>query len=147
VDVLTESQRHRCMAAIRSRDTKPEIRVRSLLRTLGYRYRLHVSGLPGKPDIILCGQQFALFVHGCFWHSHRCPYGRVSPTTNAAFWQKKRRDTVKRDRRNLYALRRQGWTAIVIWECWTRSPDKLSKYLISLLKGLRQNREYQAPSA
>jgi DNA mismatch endonuclease (patch repair protein) len=124
-DVHTREQRSRNMAAIRSRDTKPEIRVRSLLHSLGYRFRLHRRDLPGKPDIVLAKHSTVVFVHGCFWHCHKCRHGSVAPKTRAEFWRKKRGDTVLRDRRNTRALAAQGWKVVKIWECQTRDMEKL----------------------
>ncbi len=124
-DVLTRQQRSRCMAAIRSKHTKPEVAVRALLRGLGVRYSLHRKTLPGKPDIVIPKARKAILVHGCFWHMHRCRYGRVVPATNAAFWRKKRLGNVKRDREAIGRLRKAGWDVLVLWECWTRTPEKV----------------------
>jgi DNA mismatch endonuclease (patch repair protein) len=115
------------MAAIRGRDTTPELRVRRALHALGYRYRLQGSDLPGKPDLVLPRHRAVIFVHGCFWHMHRCPYGRPKPATNAGFWEEKRTGNVERDARNRAALKRSGWRVFVIWECETRSFDSLQK--------------------
>lgn len=129
MDVLTAEQRQRCMAAIRSKDTKPEVKVRRLIHAMGYRFRLHQRDLPGSPDIVLPRHHKAIFVHGCFWHMHRCRYGRVRPVTNKEFWEKKRQGNVDRDRRNVRALRRMGWKVLVVWECWTRDITKLERRL------------------
>jgi DNA mismatch endonuclease, patch repair protein len=133
MDVLTPEQRSACMAAIRSKDTKPEMLVRRIVRRLGFRYRLHIKDLPGKPDLVFTGMRKVIFVHGCFWHIHRCRYGRVTPKTNAAFWKKKRMGNASRDRRNLIGLRQAGWRTLVLWECWVKKPDvilsKLSRFL------------------
>src|SRR5687768_9553296 len=96
-DVLTKAQRSRNMAAIRGRDTGPEMRVRRLLHRLGYRYALHSKALPGKPDLVFRSRKKAIFVHGCYWHMHRCKYGRVVPATRTEFWQAKRKGNVNRD--------------------------------------------------
>ena len=124
-DVLTAEQRSRCMAAIRGKDTKPELIVRSLLRGLRVKHATHMRTLPGSPDIVLPRPMIAIFVNGCFWHMHSCRYGRVVAKTNSAFWKKKRSDTVCRDRRARAALRRQGWTVLTVWECQTRQVSKL----------------------
>ena len=133
-DVLTPQQRSRCMAAIRSKHTKPELAVRELLRRLRVRYSLHRKTLPGKPDVIIPKARKAILVHGCFWHMHRCRYGKVVPATNAAFWQKKRRGNVARDRQKLLELRRAGWGVLVVWECWTRTPERLASRVASFLR-------------
>ena len=128
-DVHTPEQRSRNMAAVRSRNTKPELRVRSVLHAMGFRYRLHRSDLPGKPDLVLPRYNTVVFVHGCFWHCHTCRYGRPKPATNAQFWEDKRRGNVLRDKRNRQALRRAGWSILTVWECETRDPEKLRERL------------------
>ena len=132
-DVHNPEQRSFNMSRIRSRDTKPELIVRSIVHQMGYRFRLHCKDLAGKPDLVFPGKQKIIFVHGCFWHLHRCRYGRVAPKTNAEFWQAKREDTVERDRRNRRILRADGWDVMTVWECWTRAPEqrlipRLSKF-------------------
>src|SRR5260370_21467858 len=97
------------MAAIHGKHTKPELLVRALLRRIGLRYSLHRKSLPGKPDIVLTKRKTAIFVHGCFWHMHRCRYGKVFPAHHREFWQNKRFGTVQRDKRNLHELRSAGW--------------------------------------
>jgi DNA mismatch endonuclease, patch repair protein len=131
-DVLTPEQRHRNMSRIRSGDTRPELAVRSMVHRLGYRFRLHVPDLPGRPDLVLPRHSKVIFVHGCYWHMHRCRYGSVVPKTNRVFWQRKRKGNVQRDRRQIAVLRRRGWKVLVIWECWTRKRDlenRLLKFL------------------
>ena len=121
MDVHTRQQRSRNMAAIRSANTKPEVRVRSALHALGFRFRLHRKDLPGRPDIVLPKYSTVIFVHGCFWHCHRCRYGSVVPATHAEFWAAKRQGNVARDRRNARALHRLGWRVLVVWECEVRN--------------------------
>lgn len=104
------------MSRIRSRDTKPEMLVRRFLHGLGFRYRLHVRELPGRPDLVLPKYRTAIFVEGCFWHGHSCQRGRV-PGTNPAFWEAKVASNQARDARNRRALARQGWRVIRVWEC------------------------------
>lgn len=134
-DVLTREQRSFCMSRIRGAHTRPEMIVRSLVHRMGFRYRLHRSDLPGKPDLVLPAHSKVIFVHGCFWHMHRCRYGRVTPATNAEFWQAKRGSNVERDRRNVAALRKQGWSVKVIWECQARSGERLEQRLREFLEG------------
>jgi DNA mismatch endonuclease (patch repair protein) len=133
MDVLTPKQRSRCMSAIKSKHTKPEVLVRTILRRMGYQYRLHMGKLPGRPDIVIPSQKLAIFVHGCFWHCHRCRYGKVIPATNAEFWRKKRLGNVERDRNNLLALRRSGWRVVTVWECWTKNNAVLMRRLAASL--------------
>lgn len=138
-DVLTPEQRSRNMAAIRGRNTTPELRVRRALHVLGYRYRLHRKDLPGKPDLVLPKYRAAIFIHGCFWHMHDCPLGHPRPATNAAFWEEKRGGNVERDRRNAERLLENGWTVFTVWECETRSAEKLSRAIGLLDEQLRSS--------
>jgi len=134
-DVHTPEQRSRNMSAIRGKDTKPEHTVRSIAHALGYRFRLHRRDLPGKPDLVFPGRRVVMLVHGCFWHMHDCPYGRVKPVTNAAFWADKRAGNVSRDERNIAALEAAGWKVLVIWECETRDRQALGRKLRRFLGG------------
>lgn len=133
MDVHSSEQRSRNMAAIRSKDTKPEKIVRSIAHGLGYRFRLHRKDLPGKPDLVFPRLKKAIEVRGCYWHMHDCPYGRVVPKANAEFWQAKRTGNVERDARNEAALAALGWKVLIVWECETRNParvrDLLAKFL------------------
>ena len=119
-DVLTPEQRRRCMSAIRGKDTKPELVVRRMAHALGYRFRLHRKDLPGTPDLVFPRLAKVIFVHGCFWHLHRCPYGRVVAKTNPEFWRRKREGNAQRDRRTRRKLHELGWKVLVIWECQTK---------------------------
>ncbi len=132
-DVLTTEQRSFNMSRIRNRDTRPEMIVRSIVHRLGYRYRLHKKDLPGKPDLVLVRHKKIVDVHGCFFHMHKCRYGSVVPATNAGFWKKKRLSNVERDRRNLKALRRDGWRVMIVWECETRNLPVLAKRIEKFL--------------
>jgi DNA mismatch endonuclease (patch repair protein) len=116
-DVLTPEQRYRCMSAILAKDTRPELTVRRIIHSLGYRYRLHNSTLPGKPDLVFPGRRKVIFVHGCFWHRHSCRKGRSVPSTRQAFWAKKLQDNQTRGQRQVRDLRRLGWGAFVVWQC------------------------------
>ena len=129
MDVHNPEQRSRNMAAIRSKNTKPEMIVRRLLCEMGLRYRLHRTDLPGKPDIVMPGRNVAIFVHGCFFHMHKCRYGRVVPKTNAEFWQTKRSSNAARDKRNSRQLRKLGWHVVTVWECEARNQCKLKNKL------------------
>jgi DNA mismatch endonuclease (patch repair protein) len=134
VDVHTPEQRSRNMAAIRGKNTKPEICVRRLLHSSGYRFRLHRNDLPGKPDIVLPKHKVVIFVHGCFWHCHDCRYGAVKPATRSEFWTAKLQSNVDRDRRNEAALKALGWRVKVVWECETKNPEKVERRLIRFLE-------------
>lgn len=119
-DVHSAAQRSYNMSRIRGKDTKPELIVRSLVHQMGFRFRLHRKDLPGKPDLVLPKYQKVIFVHGCFWHLHRCRYGKVTPKTNSEFWQNKRQGNVDRDRRQRLKLKKSGWSVLTVWECWTK---------------------------
>lgn len=117
MDKLTSSQRHLCMSHIHSRDTKPELKVRKWLWNHGYRYRLNVKGVPGKPDIVMRHYRTAIFVNGCFWHGHENCDKFKMPKTNIEFWENKIKRNQERDRQNYQVLHDNGWQVIVIWEC------------------------------
>ncbi|MBX3589458.1 MAG: DNA mismatch endonuclease Vsr [Burkholderiaceae bacterium] len=115
-DRVTPEKRSRMMAAVHGANTAPELYVRGQLFAAGFRFRLHVGGLPGRPDIVLPRYRTAVFVHGCFWHGHSCGRGK-RPATNAAFWNTKLDANIRRDRRIRAALKTAGWRSIVIWQC------------------------------
>jgi DNA mismatch endonuclease (patch repair protein) len=127
------------MAAIRGKDTKPEIQVRSVLHALGYRFRLHRKDLPGKPDIVLPKFRVAVFVHGCFWHSHNCRYGRVVPATRSEFWSAKRAGTVERDEKKKRALEELGWRVLTLWECEMKDREALAEVLRNFLRTAQES--------
>ncbi|MCX5677415.1 MAG: very short patch repair endonuclease [Planctomycetota bacterium] len=126
--------RSRNMAAIRSRDTRPERIVRSLVHRLGYRFRLHVRDLEGRPDLVLPRHRLAIFVNGCFWHAHRCRCGRRCPKTNSSYWRAKRLRNLARDQQVRKKLRRQGWVVLTVWECQTKDLHRLEQRLRKFLK-------------
>ena len=134
MDRITPQQRSKTMAAIRSKDTSPEILVRRLVFSLGYRYRLHVGSLPGSPDIVLASSKKVILVHGCFWHRHNCTLGIKMPKSRLDYWQPKLAKNKSRDAKNRQRLRRLGWNILVIWECQTRDIKKLSTRLTKFLK-------------
>jgi DNA mismatch endonuclease (patch repair protein) len=118
MDRLTPERRSLLMSRIRSKDTQPELVVRRMVHAMGYRYTLHGSKLPGRPDLVFPSRKKVVFVHGCFWHGHQCPRG-FKPKSNAAIWEAKISGNRSRDRRTLLALRKLGWRSMVIWECAT----------------------------
>ncbi len=126
------------MSQVRGRDTQPEMRVRRLLHAAGLRYRLHGKGLPGKPDLVFAGLGAVVFVHGCFWHMHKCKWGKPVPASNKTFWAEKRHGNVARDKRNRAALRAAGWRVFEVWECETRDAARLEVRIAKLIKALRQ---------
>lgn len=117
------------MRAVKSRDTKPEKKVRALLRTIAPGYRLHRKDVAGNPDVAWIGRKRALFVHGCFWHGHDCPRGARMPRANVDYWRAKIARNKARDEANLQTLAQQGWRALVVWECELKDEAALSKKL------------------
>ena len=114
---LTSAERSRVMSRVRAVDTKPEMAIRRLLHHMGYRYRLHVSALPGHPDIVFPARKRIVLVHGCFWHRHRCQNGRRLPQSRRRFWRCKLDGNKVRNRKNILKLRRMGYAVRIIWEC------------------------------
>jgi len=128
-DKIDPARRSANMARIRGKDTAPELRVRSALHKLGFRFRLHRSDLPGTPDIVLPKYRTVILVHGCFWHRHPgCKYAYM-PKSRVQFWQKKFADNVQRDQRALGNLDDAGWRTMVVWECETKDPAELEGLL------------------
>jgi DNA mismatch endonuclease (patch repair protein) len=126
-DTINSERRSWNMSRIRSRDTKPEMSVRRLLHGLGYRYRLHRSDLPGKPDLTFGPKRKVIFVHGCFWHQHpdpECKIARV-PKSRPDYWQQKLSRNMTRDLTTMAALSAMDWKALVVWECQTTDLEKL----------------------
>lgn len=131
-DPLTASARSALMARVRQRDTEPEIVVRSILHRMGLRFT--VSGplnrtLPSRPDIVLPRWRIVILVHGCFWHRHAGCRLATTPTNRSDFWQQKFSANMRRDRRQQRRLRQAGWIPLVVWECQTRTPEKVEKKL------------------
>lgn len=116
MDRISKEVRSRVMASIRGKDTKPEMALRLALHSLGFRYRVHVGGLPGSPDIVLSRYKAVIFVNGCFWHLHGCGYARV-PKERVVFWESKFRRNKARDASNVEALLAAGWRVLIVWEC------------------------------
>ncbi|MBW8829751.1 MAG: DNA mismatch endonuclease Vsr [Burkholderiales bacterium] len=132
LDTIDPDRRSALMSRIRSKDTQPEIAVRSLLHRMGYRFRLHRKDLPGRPDIVLPRHRKAILVHGCFWHGHECPLGS-KPKSNQEYWGAKITVNRARDERNLLRLRDLGWSVLVLWECDIRRSIGLQEVLAAFL--------------
>lgn len=153
-DVMTPEQRSRCMAAIKGKDTKPEMIVRKYLFSRGLRFRVQVRKLPGKPDIVLPKYRAVIFVNGCFWHGHEgCKYYRL-PKSNIEFWENKIKNNKDRDARNEEQLTALGWRVIRVWECDIRKVAGREEYLQGLYDAITKpqpqgyNTEYEtAPLA
>lgn len=122
VDIVDEQTRSRMMSGIRSKNTKPELLVRRLLHKRGFRYRLHVPGIPGKPDLVFPKYNAVIFIHGCFWHGHRCRLFRL-PGTRTEFWREKIAGNRRRDKNKNKTLADSGWRIATVWECALRGSD------------------------
>lgn len=133
MDHVNRKKRSLIMAAVHSEDTGPEMAVRRLVHRLGFRYRLHVRALPGKPDLVFPSRRKIVFVHGCFWHRHgRCQYA-TSPKTRKAFWLAKFTANVERDRRAKRELKRMGWAVLTVWQCELKKLERLTGRLNEFL--------------
>ena len=124
------------MRRVRSLNTSPELAVRQLLHSCGYRFRLHVRNLPGKPDIVLPKHRIVVLVHGCFWHRHKNCKNATVPESNAAYWQNKFSKNVLRDRRIRRELRRLGWRVITVWECQVKRPSFFLRKIEKVASGI-----------
>jgi DNA mismatch endonuclease (patch repair protein) len=125
-DVFTKEKRSEVMRAVKSRDTRPEITLRKKLFALGLRYRLNVKALPGKPDLVFPKHRTVVFVHGCFWHGHKCKRGARAPKQNADYWREKIARNKARDKKNAAELKKLGWRVVTVWECEIRDLDASS---------------------
>lgn len=134
MDIFSPEKRSQVMSRIRSKDTKPEKIIRSILHKLGFRFRINRKDLPGKPDIVLPKYKTVIFVHGCFWHRHEgCKYA-YTPKSNADFWNKKFSLNLQRDKDIQNKLGKRGWKILTIWECEIKEIKKTPELLDSLLK-------------
>jgi DNA mismatch endonuclease (patch repair protein) len=124
--------RSRMMAAVRSKNTAPEMTVRQLVHSMGYRFRLHRSDLPGKPDLVFPGRGKVIFVHGCFWHQHGCRFSHV-PKSNRPYWVPKLERNQARDAEHLKVLRAGGWKCLVLWECQLNEMRRIRRRLLKFL--------------
>jgi DNA mismatch endonuclease, patch repair protein len=132
-DHVDRAKRSLIMSAVHSKDTKPEMAVRKIVYALGYRYRLHDKGLPGKPDLVFTSLHKAIFVHGCLWHRHsRCRYA-TTPKTHTSFWETKFNSNVARDRRSRHEMKQMGWSVLTVWQCELKNAEKLTERLNEFL--------------
>ncbi len=122
-DIVDKDTRSRMMSGIKSKNTKPEILIRSLLHKDGFRFRIHVNELPGKPDLVFKKYNAVIFIHGCFWHKHDCKYFKW-PKSRNEFWNDKLNKNSENDKKNLKKLLNSGWRVCVIWECSIREAKK-----------------------
>ena len=133
MDNLSRLERSQQMSLVRSKHTKPELFVRRLVHGLGYRYRLHQADLPGRPDLVFRSRRKVVFVHGCFWHGHKCRLGRM-PKSRLDYWNPKIAGNRQRDIRTLRRLRRMDWKALVLWECQLHNRDALANTIQTFLE-------------
>ena len=120
------------MASVGTKDTSAEMAVRRMLHGMGYRYALHRSDLPGKPDLVFPSRRKVIFVHGCFWHGHRCRYGRL-PKSRQEYWQPKIEANKRRDKMQRRKMTRHGWDVLVVWQCQLKKLDRLREKIDSFL--------------
>lgn len=139
MDTVTPEKRSEIMRRIRGKNTRPEMIVRRATHHLGFRYRLHRKDLPGSPDLVFPSRKKVIFVHGCFWHDHRCRAGR-HPKTRPKYWAMRFEKNRKRDARQVRALRRAGWKALTVWECQLTDVSALSKRIRSFLGNRTRSR-------
>jgi DNA mismatch endonuclease (patch repair protein) len=141
---VSRIERSQQMALVRSKNTKPEMLVRRLVHGMGYRYRLHQADLPGRPDLVFRSQRKVVFIHGCFWHGHKCKLGRM-PKSRLEYWKPKIKGNKERDARTLRRLRSMRWRALVLWECQLKDLDAVSRLISDKICGqpeLRRPRCY-----
>ncbi len=134
MDIVDKKKRSEIMSRVKSSHTMPEIRVRKILHSLGYRFRLHRKDLPGTPDIVLPTYDSVIFVNGCFWHRHPDCRDASTPRTRTHFWKKKFAENVTRDREKTATLRSLGWKVLIVWECELRNEKTLLKTLRRFLR-------------
>ncbi len=138
VDIYTKDKRSAIMSKISGQGTKPEVLVRKHLFANGFRYRKNDKRYPGKPDIVLPKYKTIILVHGCFWHGHSCPAGKL-PETNKAFWKEKIHSNSERDNRNKTKLKKLGWHVIVIWQCKINTQRKQNMTFQKLTRQIMKN--------
>ena len=131
--MTVDPERSRIMRAVKSRDTAPEMTVRRLVYSMGYRYRLHRKDLPGKPDLAFKSRRKVIFIHGCFWHGHDCKRGARVPKNNREYWETKIARNRERDRQHDEDLKREGWRVFVVWECQISEPEAVAERIKSFL--------------
>ena len=137
-DIFSKQKRSEIMSKISGKETKPEILARKFLFANGFRFRKNDKRYPGKPDIVLPKYKTVIFVHGCFWHGHNCPAGKL-PETRKEFWEAKINGNIERDKRKKSELEKQGWQVITIWECELKNKKTQERTLKRLIDTLHNN--------
>lgn len=134
-DTLSPKERSKRMSLIRGKDSSPELKLRRLVHGMGFRYRLHVKDLPGKPDLVFPSRRAVIFMHGCFWHRHPgCKLARM-PKSKLDFWRPKLEGNRERDLQNQEMLKKSGWRVLVIWECEMANIENVSNKVQEFLQG------------
>lgn len=133
MDSLDTKSRSRLMGKVRSKNTATEIKVRKLVYSLGYRYRVNVSGIAGTPDIVFRKKRKVIFIHGCFWHRHECFNGQRTPKSRVDFWENKFAANIERDKRTCAELTNEGWEYLIVWECELKNENTLKSKLLAFL--------------
>jgi DNA mismatch endonuclease (patch repair protein) len=133
MDHLTPNERSRLMARVHASNTTPELAVRSMVHHMGFRFRLNVPQLPGRPDLVFPSLRKIVFIHGCFWHGHTCRAGQNRPASNKDYWTAKLERNMSRDRLNVRRLRQAGWSVMTIWECQLRDAERIRAKLLRFL--------------
>ncbi len=142
VDIVSSEKRSEMMSGIRSKNTQPEIIIRKAIHKEGFRFRLHSSGLPGKPDLVFPKYNAIIFIHGCFWHGHSCSLFKW-PSSRSDFWRNKINSNRKKDKESLKKLLDEGWRVMIVWECTIKgrgriSLDKVISGAVKFLNGSRR---------
>jgi len=127
MDNLTKKQRHLCMSRVRSKNTKPEITVKKILRGFKQRYRAHIYKLPGNPDVVIPKKRLIIFINGCFWHQHKGCKRKAMPKINLRYWKTKLKNNIQRQRNDIKVLRKDGWRVAIVWECEAKNSIKLAR--------------------
>ena len=140
-DIVDKLTRSKMMSNIKSTNTKPEILIRKSLFSKGFRYRINVKHLPGKPDMVFRKYSAVIFINGCFWHQHTCAKSKL-PETNKMFWEKKLSDNIARDKRNIDELLNLGWRVCIIWECAIKKTQMLAKIIQVIIDFLNSDNNY-----
>lgn len=136
MDKFSKKKRSEIMSLVKGKNTKPELLVRKICFGLGFRYRLHGSNLPGKPDLVFTKHKKVIFVHGCFWHGHTCRSGQNRPSQNSLYWKQKLDKNILRDKKNQKSLKSSSWRYLIVWQCEMKIKDRerLIKKISSFLR-------------
>jgi DNA mismatch endonuclease (patch repair protein) len=147
MDIFPSEKRSWIMRQVREKNTSPELKVRSLVHRLGFRFRLHRNDLPGKPDLVFPSHKKIIFVHGCFWHGHNCARGHRAPKTNSEYWTEKIQRNTERDIKHQSDLKAMGWDSLVIWECEINNLKIVTEKIYGFLSGNKSAEQNSLPDS